>query len=409
MSFAEQLRKARSLKYVTATDFVQSINKEYQEAGQKDFLSYSTYAAYENGKREPRLDQLAELARRLNVSLDTLLEVHPQEGDYDLRQYIKKLLISEECLLPEDAEYPDDKNFHIQTGIAKRMYIDKESCRKIVSASEKDMKDTIMMKLKELINERRNLLASEYTLPAASVIKQAAAYCLGVDYQDFTNKLTQSQLLPYFLDSPLYALCFYYFTGMNPAETPAKVKTFFDYYEELLECGPHVQPFPGDKNEEAAFYFALWEYRPDQKNKLHPEAPLRPRLRFLEEYTAIINDLDYQKLIKKFDDNIIFDELKEIFLLMFTNLGSFFELQSEPDDEDSYRNKFYDVSTSEGRKNFDFIHQIEQEGDDRIKDLEEQYPEGIAAMGLPTEYAAPEEKPLLAAEPKNSKKSKLKK
>ena len=80
MSFAEQLRKARSLKYVTATDFVQSINKEYQEAGQKDFLSYSTYAAYENGKREPRLDQLAELARRLNVSLDTLLEVHPQEG-----------------------------------------------------------------------------------------------------------------------------------------------------------------------------------------------------------------------------------------------------------------------------------------------------------------------------------------
>lgn len=64
----------------------------------KDFsialgIPYNTYTAYENQKREPKLDTLIKIANLLNVSLDDLLGRSQNNEDEQLKQTIEKLFI----------------------------------------------------------------------------------------------------------------------------------------------------------------------------------------------------------------------------------------------------------------------------------------------------------------------------
>lgn len=65
MNFRENLRCYRKKAgYKTAKEFSNALG-----------IPYNTYTAYENQKREPKLDMLVKIADLLNVSTDELLEV----------------------------------------------------------------------------------------------------------------------------------------------------------------------------------------------------------------------------------------------------------------------------------------------------------------------------------------------
>lgn len=55
-------------------------------------IPYNTYTAYENQKREPKLEMLIKIADLLNVSLDDLVGRTPADEDEQLKITINKLL-----------------------------------------------------------------------------------------------------------------------------------------------------------------------------------------------------------------------------------------------------------------------------------------------------------------------------
>lgn len=93
MKLSEALKMARARYYPTAKDFVHSFNEALKKEGRSEFtIAYPTYAAYEKGAREPRLDQLVEITRHLNVSLDNLLATKPAADDFEIKLQLEKLL-----------------------------------------------------------------------------------------------------------------------------------------------------------------------------------------------------------------------------------------------------------------------------------------------------------------------------
>ena len=67
--------------YKTAKEFADILN-----------IPYNTYTAYENQKREPKLEMLIKIADLLNISLDDLVGRTPTNEDEQLKITINKLL-----------------------------------------------------------------------------------------------------------------------------------------------------------------------------------------------------------------------------------------------------------------------------------------------------------------------------
>ena len=67
--------------YATAKEFADALD-----------VPYNTYTAYENQKREPKLEMLIKIADLLNVSLDDLLGRTPADEDERLKKEINDLL-----------------------------------------------------------------------------------------------------------------------------------------------------------------------------------------------------------------------------------------------------------------------------------------------------------------------------
>ena len=71
--------------YATAKEFADALD-----------VPYNTYTAYENQKREPKLEMLIKIADLLNVSLDDLLGRTPADEDERLKKEINDLLNTNE-------------------------------------------------------------------------------------------------------------------------------------------------------------------------------------------------------------------------------------------------------------------------------------------------------------------------
>lgn len=67
--------------YKTAKEFADILN-----------IPYNTYTAYENQKREPKLEMLIKIADLLNISLDDLLGRTPADEDERLKKTIEDVL-----------------------------------------------------------------------------------------------------------------------------------------------------------------------------------------------------------------------------------------------------------------------------------------------------------------------------
>lgn len=67
--------------YKTAKEFADILN-----------IPYNTYTAYENQKREPKLEMLIKIADLLNISLDDLVGRTPADEDEQLKKTIEDVL-----------------------------------------------------------------------------------------------------------------------------------------------------------------------------------------------------------------------------------------------------------------------------------------------------------------------------
>lgn len=377
MKLNEALKMARARYYPTAKDFVHSFNEALKKEDRSEFiLAYPTYAAYEKGAREPRLDQLVEIVRHLNISLDDLLEYKPVTDDFEIRLQLEKLLLQDEKFLSGKHLWDESKYIGIRTLASGAMLIDKNECHRIIKAAEKYRQDSIEVQFKELLNHARQEHSEEYALNAASVIGRAAADSLGLDYDTFINELGQQQFTHPLLNTPLSALCFYYFTGVNPASDPQWTRQLIDAYEMLTQDGPAAYATNIKPGEKKALEQALFQYLPGQKN---PESELvktsrskrsvsLPRLGFLEEYVAQISNLDYRKFTRKFTDRQALQNLKQLYLLLYdgmhSSVGTAINIAKYGRwTQDSYYKTFYDVATPKGRKHFDMLRKLSKEQD----------------------------------------------
>ena len=368
MKLSEALKMARARYYPTAKDFVHSFNEALKKEGRSEFtIAYPTYAAYEKGAREPRLDQLVEITRHLNVSLDNLLATKPAADDFEIKLQLEKLLLQDEKFLSGQHLWDESKYIGIRTLAGGAMLIDKNECHRILKAAEKYRQDSIEVQFKELLNHARQEHSEEYALNAVSVIGRAAADGLGLNYDTFVNELEQQQFTHPLLNTPLNALCFYYFTGVNPAAAPHWSRRLVDAYEALTQSGPAAYANI-ESGEKETLEQILFQYLPGKKNNRSGDAKTAgknisatlPRLGFLEEYIAQISNLDYRKFIRKFSDQQALQNLKQLYLLLYdgmhSNVGSALNTAKYGCwDEDSYYETFYDVATPKGRKHFDML------------------------------------------------------
>ena len=366
----EALKKARARYYPTAKDFVLSFNETLKKENRSEYtIAYPTYAAYEKGAREPRLDQLVEIARHLNVSLDDLLEYTPAADDFEIKLQLEKLFLQDEKFLSGKHLWDESKYIGIRTLAGGAMLIDKNECRRILKAAEKYRQDSIEVQFKELLNHARQEHSEEYALNAVSVIGRAAAEGLGLDYDAFVNELGQLQFTHPLLNTPLNALCFYYFTGINPAANPHWTSQVIDAFETVTQTGTAALAQISVTHKKALEQ-ALFQYLPGQKipcsDKARTASASLPRLGFLEEYIAQINNLDYRKFIRKFNDHQALQNLKQLYLMFYDGMHSKISIAVQISkysrwNQDSYYETFYDVATPKGRKHFDMLRKLSRE------------------------------------------------
>lgn len=104
MSFQENLRHYREKAgYKTAKDFSNALG-----------IPYNTYTAYENQKREPKLDMLVKIADLLNVSTDELLGYEKGCAKISKRNYDRLSIRNRIMLEVEKQErlYGDEKELN---------------------------------------------------------------------------------------------------------------------------------------------------------------------------------------------------------------------------------------------------------------------------------------------------------
>lgn len=80
--FSDNLRKYREKTGKQAKEFAKEID-----------VLYSTYANYEQGRSEPKIDTLIKIADYLNVSIDTLLGYTPNEYEHT-KEFLEALNIT---------------------------------------------------------------------------------------------------------------------------------------------------------------------------------------------------------------------------------------------------------------------------------------------------------------------------
>lgn len=116
--------------YKTAKEFADILN-----------IPYNTYTAYENQKREPKLEMLIKIADLLNISLDDLVGRTPADEDERLKKVVSDLLskydnqqnikIHEVEYIPDFEKYKDNTIMcfsiceKIYSSINKKNFIDK--------------------------------------------------------------------------------------------------------------------------------------------------------------------------------------------------------------------------------------------------------------------------------------------
>ena len=101
--------------YKTAKEFADILN-----------IPYNTYTAYENQKREPKLEMLIKIADLLNISLDDLVGRTSTNEDEQLEKIINESLKNGNCTLLKLSKIDSDSVFFDFDNIIKDFELEKK-------------------------------------------------------------------------------------------------------------------------------------------------------------------------------------------------------------------------------------------------------------------------------------------
>lgn len=313
MSFGVRLRVARKDKYASAMDFKNEVNKElavvreklHKDPDDNEYkdLAYTTYIAYEIGNREPRYALLVRMAKLLDVSTDYLLGVEDERGKFTDMVWEDFL----QCRGDIKDSWETPKNIYLIMKDNGMLTLKKNVCYKIMTEMMMRPEEEILAKLNEQVDAAREKQLMGKASQLAQCLARLAAADLGVDYPAFGRGFTK--LLwsrePLCLTN-LDGLCFYYFTGINPAagvmEEGQAINIWLGYQNR--------RPVTRDRNKK----IRLETVQAELKRIMHQYEPVK-RLAYLEEYVALRSGLDYDKYVAKYAEKIEgFRNLQHLFL-----------------------------------------------------------------------------------------------
>ena len=128
--FSDNLRKYREKTGKQAKEFAKEID-----------VLYSTYANYEQGRSEPKIDTLIKIADCLNISIDELLGYTPNEYEY-----YKQWLLSTNQIEIDDSTDSIRISFYYKSKWATPFDIPREKYSFIVGNKEKFISTTKFIK-----------------------------------------------------------------------------------------------------------------------------------------------------------------------------------------------------------------------------------------------------------------------
>lgn len=217
-TFGERLAMIRKEKgYTTAREFYDYMYKYWTRLDKSAPITYTTYSAYENNSRQPKLEVVAELARFLNTSLDILLDLYNEDyllhylhsHNYDAHS------IGEHIVINMNGNY---------IGIQKNILLH------ILHKGHNKWSDFIEQYLNRVLSNTFRHFSDKNILAGNDLIGAAMANLLDVDFNEYKENMTHTTraLKVYFNENPVMALLFYYFTHTNPFENPQRTEDFLN-------------------------------------------------------------------------------------------------------------------------------------------------------------------------------------
>ena len=303
MNFAEQLKTLRvhNPAFKTAKSFVDTLNKLLIEDGHdRETIAYNTYSTYEKGQREPRYLVLTYMAKLLDVSTDTLLgvQVEPEQAD------VWKLLLDH--LQPGEApRYKTPEQDLIVASTSGKLYrVTGKDWQTLVQQADEDWQQELdqinqrrQQKLDRSIDRLLQQQRDKLKFKPDSDLGQILLWSISLSLKDFSLKQFREKFKPEQLAinnngercNLFTALCFVYFTGLNPIKKDSRTQDFLNAYD-LSHYDLCLPDSLNTKDFLDLYQRTLYLYIP------------KIRCPGLEAYVAYLLDLDYDKFREKFQD-----------------------------------------------------------------------------------------------------------
>lgn len=312
-SLGQRLIEARQRQgFATAKEFYQHIEGLFELQNKNMPFTYTTYVAYENGNRQPRLDILVILARALETSVDVLLDFYNE--DY-LLYFLTTLGFT--CLKARNFIY-------IETENKDYMAIKTDVLLRLIALADQDHKRYIRQRLQDYLASITRQISNAYLAEATDLIGKAMATLLDVDYEILRKGLPQCPpTLKLILNNdPITALAFYYYTGVHPIQNSTLANDIAGYFIDW-----YGYDFSPEELTDENFHHPLEDKYPDAWQQIWQYQPAH-RIDYIDEYMA-------QRLQI---DSTNFHDIKFTFLYTLGGYTPFSYLAEEdipnPDSED---------------------------------------------------------------------------
>ena len=314
-AFGERLKRRREKKYkgLTAKEFYELLEHKAAQRGFRLPFGLTTYRNYENGERTPSLYSLALLAHALDTSLDYLVGIYDKTSLIDIlnsQGFVARI---------------QDKDIHVTIEDLTVKLKDK-TVRQIYTQAWKQVRENTETILRDALTEQyKQSLAAGHN-DGDEIISRSICHFMGIDYEQFFDALTKAMLneellLPACFKTSSNALCFYYITGINPAESPLRARQLLELYA-LIDSSRLDNPF--DHIPDSILETAVQNYTDKRQavlielyDRIYKSSyAWKPAIPFLNRYIIRYADIPLWQQLKK-------NNYKRYFLNMLIRLGNY--------------------------------------------------------------------------------------
>lgn len=260
--FSAQLSHIRKQRgFDTARSFYEYIANYYQAAKRPCPITYATYAAYENGTRQPKLEIVAQLARFLNVSLDVLLHMYDED-------YVLTLLHN----LNYKA-YAHEAHIIIHFDSHKLIGIRKDLFLKYLHQGQLGWSQYMEHHIHALLQASLKKYSEQNLVLGDRLVASAMAVLLHIDFKQFEAQYEKHRqaLRHAMIDNITNALIFYYLTNTNPLENIELVSQFLTLVDEYYTTGVFADEY-------------IEEHYPKTLRHMFYHSDTRERIPYIDEY-----------------------------------------------------------------------------------------------------------------------------